>query len=97
MRREVRHAFAAVAGAKAASFASQRDEALTAAGAAAKAAQAVLWDAAAKELLKCVFDEAGDTTVLARLFEKRGQVAIDDLVQDGLSRISSHVGVTRWA
>jgi hypothetical protein len=55
----------------------------------------VLQDAAAKQLLKRVFDEAGDTTVLARLVQKRRQVALDDLVQDGLSRVSSRVGVTR--
>ena len=49
VRREVRHAFAAAAGTKATSFARERDEALTAAGAAAKAAHAVFQHAAAKE------------------------------------------------
>ena len=35
---------------------------------------------------------AGDATVLSRLLQKRGQVALDDLIQHGLSRVSSRVG-----
>jgi hypothetical protein len=93
VRREIRHAFAAAARAQTPPFARQRDQPLAAADAAAKAAQAVFQHAAAKELLEGALYEAGDATVLARLLQKRGQVTLDDLIQHGLSRVSSRVGV----
>ena len=64
VRREVGHAFAAAARAETAALAGQRDQPLTAAGAAAEAAQSMLHDAA---VFEGIFDKPRYTTVLAGL------------------------------
>jgi hypothetical protein len=42
--------------------------------------------------LEGVLDESRATTLLGRLLQKRGQLALDDLIQYGLSRVASRVG-----